>query len=222
MMSDVESQDQAQISEEPMSEEVSSEVHGEVSAGDDENDIPVLDPRYRWYIVNTHSGSEDSVRRTLIQRIERAGIESSFGRVLVPKVTTEKVLQSGKKRKIDKTVFPGYVIIQMELNDTTMGCVTSTPRVTGFLGGKKQPKPVSDRDILRLLDQDTGVEVEKVEVQAAYSKGESVKVMDGPFMNFSGIIEEVKQDKMKLRVLVSIFGRETPVELSFGQVEKLD
>lgn len=185
----------------------------------------ITDPRYRWYIVNTYSGSEETVRIALQERIARAGLEESFGEIFVPKMVVEKVLKSGKKKLVDKTTFPGYVLVQMEMNDSTMGCVSSTPKVTGFVGNRRNPRAMADKEVLRLLTPSmaqAGPEAAgEMAVKVKFSKGEGVKVTDGPFTNFDGVIEEVRADKMKLKVLVSIFGRETPVELGYNQVEKL-
>ena len=185
----------------------------------------ITDPRYRWYIVNTYSGSEETVRIALQERIARAGLEEMFGEIFVPKMVVEKVLKSGKKKLVDKTTFPGYVLVQMEMNDSTMGCVSSTPKVTGFVGNRRNPRAMADKEVLRLLTPSmaqSGTEAPgEVATKVKFSKGEGVKVTDGPFTNFDGVIEEVRADKMKLKVLVSIFGRETPVELGYNQVEKL-
>lgn len=183
----------------------------------------LLNPNFRWYIVNTFSGSEETVKVSLLERVARSGLEDSFGEICIPKMTVEKVLKSGKKKSVSKTSFPGYVIVQMDLNDQTMACVSSTPKVTGFVGNRKKPRAMSDNDVLRLMDPDVFAnEAEKTASTAIYQKGEAVKVIDGPFMNFDGVIDEVKADKMKLKVLVSIFGRETPVELSYSQVERIE
>ena len=176
-----------------------------------------IDPRFKWYIVNTYSGSEDSVKISLLERAEKSNLLDSFGKIFIPKIEVEKTLKSGKKKVVNKTSFPGYVLVQMDLTDITMGCVTSTPKVTGFVGNHRKPKPLSDNEILRLVNP----EPRQQEVSSAsFEKGEVVKVIDGPFSNFDGTIVEVKPEKMKIKVLVSIFGRETPVELSFDQVKK--
>ncbi len=181
----------------------------------------INDPRFRWYIVNTYTGSEETVKTTLRERVERARLEDKFGEIFVPKMVVEKVLKSGKKKYVDKTTYPGYLIVQMELNDDTMGCVTSTPKVTGFVGNRRHPRPMPDSEVLRLLSpgHNTG-EVASEKTVAGYKKGDEVKVIDGPFTNFDGVVDEVRPEKMKVKVLVSIFGRETPVELSFSQVKK--
>ncbi|MDD9951752.1 MAG: transcription termination/antitermination protein NusG [Zetaproteobacteria bacterium] len=190
---------------------------------DEERKI-LTNPKFRWYIVNTYSGSEETVRVALRERVVRSGLESFFGEIFVPKTMVEKVLKSGKKKQVDKTTFPGYIMVQMEINDESMGCVSATPKVTGFVGDKRRPKPMSDADVLRLLNPALAKQEAQTAqvVEASFEKGEKVKVVDGPFNKFDGIVEEVKPEKMKLRVLVSIFGRETPVDLSYNQVEKLD
>lgn len=202
-----------------MNVETVSSVEGEQEAG---QRIVASNPRFKWYIVNTYTGSEETVKVTLAERIERAGMQKFFGEIFIPKIVVEKVLKSGKKKLVDKTTYPGYVLVQMDLNDDTMGCVTSTPKVTGFVGNRRSPRPMPDREVMRLLNPEAGqLAAQEKAAQVAFSKGDSVKVTDGPFTNFDGVIEEVRPDKMKVKVLVSIFGRETPVELSFSQIKKL-
>jgi len=193
-----------------------------LSALSEEERMIVTDPRYRWYIVNTYSGSEETVRLALKERIGRGGLEDQFGEIFVPKMVVEKVLKSGKKKLVDKTTFPGYIMVQMAMNDQTMGCVSSTPKVTGFVGNRRNPRAMGDNEVLRLLNPAVAAEAAKPEEgsKQIFVKGEGVKVTDGPFTNFDGVIDEVRADKMKLKVLVSIFGRETPVELGYNQVEK--
>lgn len=190
----------------------------------EKNEGDILNPQFKWFIVSTYAGSEDAARLTLLERITRQKLENGFGEIRVPKKTHEKMLKSGKKKKVEKTSFPGYMFVQMDLNDDNMACVIGTSKVTGFVGNTKKPKPMTDSDVLKFLG---GIKEEAQEEitpdldGVAYVKGEVVKVKDGPFLNFDGVVDEVKSDKQKLKVLVSIFGRETPVELSFNQVEKL-
>ena len=182
----------------------------------------ITNPKFRWYIVNTFTGSEETARLALQERINKAGLKGSFGEIFIPKTSVDKVLKNGDKRKVDETIFPGYIMVQMELNDRTMGCVASTPKVTGFVGNRRSPRPMSDQDVLKILNPSLKLgSSELAASEASFQKGESVKVIDGPFTNFDGIIEEVRAEKMKLKVLVSIFGRETPVELGYSQVEKI-
>ncbi len=173
----------------------------------------------RWYVVHVYSGMEKSVHRALLDRIERAGLEDKFGRILVP---SEEVLEvkGGKKSITERRIFPGYVLVEMELTDDTWHLVKNTNRVTGFLGGSgNRPAPISDREVEKILSQmEEGVEKPKPKV--LFEVGESVRVKEGPFADFNGNVEEVNYEKSKVRVSVTIFGRATPVELDFGQVEK--
>ena len=173
----------------------------------------------RWYVVHVYSGMETSVHRALVERIERAGLEDKFGRILVP---SEEVLEvkGGKKSITERRIFPGYVLVEMELTDDTWHLVKNTNRVTGFLGGSgNRPAPISEREVEKILSQmEEGVEKPKPKI--LFEVGEMVRVKEGPFADFNGNVEEVNYEKSKVRVSVTIFGRATPVELDFGQVEK--
>ncbi|MBC2769124.1 MULTISPECIES: transcription termination/antitermination protein NusG [Pusillimonas] len=173
----------------------------------------------RWYVVHVYSGMEKSVHRALVERIERAGLEDKFGRILVP---SEEVLEvkGGKKSITERRIFPGYVLVEMELTDDTWHLVKNTNRVTGFLGGSgNRPAPISEREVEKILSQmEEGVEKPKPKI--LFEVGEMVRVKEGPFADFNGNVEEVNYEKSKVRVSVTIFGRATPVELDFGQVEK--
>ena len=180
-----------------------------------------LDPNFKWYIVNTYSGSEESVKTKLSQQVARLNLGEFFGQTHVAKTTIEKVLKSGKKKLIEKISFPGYVFVQMTLNEQSMACVSSIPKVTGFVGDKRSPRPLSDQEVIKLMNPESYKPKGTETIGLSYEKGEAVKVTEGPFTNFEGVVDEVNTDKMKLKVLVSIFGRETPVELTFKQVEKI-
>jgi transcriptional antiterminator NusG len=173
----------------------------------------------RWYVVHVYSGMEKSVHKALLERIERAGLETSFGRILVP---SEEVIEvkGGKKSISERRIFPGYVLVEMELTDETWHLVKNTNRVTGFLGGSgNRPAPISDREVEKILSQmEEGVE--KPKPKFLFDVGELVRVKEGPFADFNGNVEDVNYEKSKVRVSVTIFGRATPVELDFGQVEK--
>ncbi|MFQ5442576.1 MAG: transcription termination/antitermination protein NusG [Thermodesulfobacteriota bacterium] len=172
----------------------------------------------KWYVVHTYSGYENKVKAALEEKIKSSGKEEFFGEVLVP---TEKVVDmvKGVKRTTSRKFFPGYIIINMEYNDETWHLVKDLPKVTGFVGGTQVPPAVSEDEVRRLTRQmEEGAVRPKPKV--LFDRGENVRVIDGPFTNFNGIVEEVKPNKGKLRVMVSIFGRATPVELDFGQVEK--
>ncbi|MBS4097313.1 MAG: transcription termination/antitermination protein NusG [Sulfuricella sp.] len=173
----------------------------------------------RWYVVHAYSGFEKSVQRTLLERIERAGVQDLFGQILVP-VEEVVEMKGGQKSISERKFFPGYVLVEMEMNDETWHLIKSTPKVTGFVGGSAQkPTPISDKEVAALMQQiQDGVE--KPRPKVLFEVGESVRVIEGPFSDFNGTVEEVNYDKSKLRVSVLIFGRATPVELEFGQVEK--
>jgi transcriptional antiterminator NusG len=173
----------------------------------------------RWYVVHAYSQYENNVKKALKERIERAGLSDKFGEILVP---TEEVMEirEGQKRMTERKFFPGYVLVQMEMNEDTWHLVKSTPKVMGFIGGTPdKPAPISDKEAEKILNRVTE-SVEKPKPKTLYEPGESVRVTDGPFADFSGVVEEVNYDKNRLRVAVLIFGRSTPVELEFSQVEK--
>lgn len=173
----------------------------------------------RWYVVHVYSGMEKSVQRTLVDRIARAGLENNFGQILVPSEEVVEV-KGGKKSITERRIFPGYVLVEMDLTDETWHLVKSTPRVTGFLGGSgNRPAPISDKEVEKILSQmEEGVE--KPRPKILFEVGEMVRVKEGPFADFNGNVEEVNYEKSKVRVSVTIFGRSTPVELDFSQVEK--
>jgi len=174
----------------------------------------------RWYVVHAYSGFEKSVQRALVERITRAGMQDKFGRILVP---TEEVveLKNGKKSVTERRFFPGYVLVEMLMDDDTWHLVKNTSKVTGFVGGaKNRPAPISEHEVMKIVNQmQEGVEKPRPKVE--WTVGEIVRVKEGPFTDFNGAIEEVNYDKSKVRVSVTIFGRATPVELDFSQVEKV-
>ena len=174
----------------------------------------------RWYVVHAYSGFEKSVAKALAERIERAGMKDRFGEILVP-VEEVVEMKGGQKAVSERKFFPGYVLVQMEMGDDTWHLVKSTPKVTGFVGGSAmRPTPISDKEVQAILDQ-IREGVEKPRPKVLFEVGQAVRVVDGPFTDFNGTVEEVNYDKSKLRVSVLIFGRATPVELEFAQVEKV-
>lgn len=176
----------------------------------------------KWYVVHTYSGFEEKAKQSLIERAKNGGLLNRFGDIIIPQMTKESVTKSGKKKQVSKTSFPGYIIVQMDMDDATKLLVTSTPRITGFVGNTKNPRPLPDNEVLRLTSPDLAEEQQKAAAPTVqFEKGESVKVTDGPFSNFDGVVDEVRPDKARIKVLVSIFGRETPVELEYRQVQKL-
>lgn len=179
-------------------------------------------PNFRWYVVHTYSMFEEKARTTLLERIKMNNMEARFGEVVVPKTSTETVLKSGKKKKVERNAFPGYILVEMEMDEETNHLVRDTPKITGFVGNARNPRPISDEEVLRLTSPETIKEQVKAQASTlSFEKGEAVKVIDGAFTNFDGVVDAVQADKMKLRILVSIFGRETPVELDYSQVQKL-
>ena len=181
--------------------------------------VKPVNPDLRWYVVHAYSGMEKAVERNIRERIMRAGMEGAFGEILVP---TEEVVEikNGQKKTSERRFYPGYVLVQMVMNDDTWHLVKHTNKVTGFVGGaKNRPSPISEDEVAKILGQmEEGVEKPRHKVE--FVVGEYVRVKDGPFTDFNGTVEEVNYEKSKVRVSVTIFGRATPVELEFSQVEK--
>jgi transcriptional antiterminator NusG len=172
-----------------------------------------------WYVVHTYSQFEKSVQRALTERIQREGMQDKFGQILVP-VEEVVELKSGQKSISERKFFPGYVLVEMEMTDQSWHLVKSTPKVTGFLGGSAmKPTPISEKEVQNIMRQ-MQAGVEKPRPKVLFEVGELVRVKEGPFTDFNGSVEDVNYDKNKIRVAVTIFGRSTPVELDFGQVEK--
>lgn len=173
----------------------------------------------RWYAVQAYSGFEKSVQKGIEERVARSDIQDQFGQILVP-VEEVVEMKSGQKTISERKLYPGYVLVQMNMTDESWHLVKSTPRVTAFIGGTAQkPTPIKDKEvdlILQRIDDSKSNPIQKM----SFEKGESVRIIDGPFKDFSGSVEDINYEKSKLRVSVVIFGRSTPVELEFGQVEK--
>ena len=173
----------------------------------------------RWYVVHAYSNFENKVKQALEERIKREGLDQYFGKILVP---TEEVVEMrmGQQRKSERKFFPGYVLVQMELTDETWHLVKDVPRVLGFIGGTSdRPAPISEKEAMSILNRvEDGVN--KPRPKTMFEAGEVIRVIDGPFKDFNGVVEEVNYEKSKIKISVLIFGRSTSVELSFGQVEK--
>jgi transcriptional antiterminator NusG len=173
----------------------------------------------RWYVVHAYSGFEKSVQRALTERIARAGMQDKFGQILVP-VEEVVEMKGGQKHTSERKFFPGYVLVEMDMDDESWHLVKSTPKVTGFVGGTAtKPTPISEKEVEKIMHQ-MQEGVEKPRPKVLFETGEMVRVKDGPFTDFNGTVEEVNYEKSRLRVSVTIFGRATPVELEFAQVEK--
>lgn len=181
--------------------------------------MPSANPDMRWYVVHAYSGMEKAVERNIQERIARAGMESKFGRILVPMEEVVEI-KNGQKKTTERKFFPGYVLVEMVMDDDTWHLVKHTSKVTGFVGGgKMRPSPISQSEVMKIVSQmQEGTEKPRHKVE--FMAGEYVRVKEGPFADFNGTIEEVNYDKNKVRVAVTIFGRSTPVELEFSQVEK--
>lgn len=174
----------------------------------------------KWYVVHAYSGYEKQVMRSLIDRIKLAGVEAKFGDILVP---TEEVVEmkAGQKRKSERKFFPGYVLVEMEMADDTWHLVKECPKVMGFIGGTAdKPAPISEKEAKIILNRLEDITTEKPKPKTLFEPGEVVRVTTGPFVDFNGVVEEVNYEKSRLHVAVLIFGRSTPVELEFSQVEK--
>jgi transcriptional antiterminator NusG len=180
---------------------------------------PATNPDLRWYVVHAYSGMEKAVERNIIERINRAGMQDKFGRILVPMEEVVEV-KNGQKKTTERKFFPGYVLVEMVMGDDTWHLVKHTNKVTGFVGGaKNRPSPISEAEVAKIVNQmQEGTEKPRHKVE--FVVGEYVRVKDGPFTDFNGSVEDVNYDKSKVRVSVTIFGRATPVELEFSQIEK--
>ncbi|WP_291614772.1 transcription termination/antitermination protein NusG [Colwellia sp.] len=203
------------MSEENMSEE---DIPEEISAAENAEIQINRNPKLRWYVVQAFSGYEGRVQKTLVEHIGIHGLEDKFGEILVP---TEEIVEmrAGQKRKSSRKFFPGYVLVHMELDDESWHLVKSVPRVLGFIGGtKERPAPITQKEADRILQRLE--ETDKPKPKTLFEPGEVVRVIDGPFADFNGVVEELDYEKNRIKVSVLIFGRSTPVDLEFGQVEK--
>jgi transcriptional antiterminator NusG len=175
--------------------------------------------RMKWYIVHAYSGFERKVRESLESRIRAFGLEDRMGRVLIPTETVTEI-RNNKKYTRESMFYPGYVLIEMDMDDEVWHMVKATPRVTGFVGTGQQPTPLSDEEVQQIVYR-VADSKEKPKLKIKYEKNESVRITEGPFATFTGVVDEVNEDRETLKVMVTIFGRSTPVELEFGQVEKV-
>jgi transcription termination/antitermination protein NusG len=196
-----------------------SELHTVVESAESAAQAVPVNPDLRWYVVHAYSGMEKAVERNILESINRTGMQSKFGRILVP---TEEVVEmkNGQRKTTERKFFPGYVLVEMVMDDETWHLVKHTNKVTGFVGGaKNRPAPISEADVQKIVSQmQEGTDKPRHKVE--FMPGEYVRVKEGPFTDFNGTVEEVNYEKNKVRVSVTIFGRATPVELEFNQVEK--
>jgi len=174
---------------------------------------------FKWYIIHTYSGFERKVKESLESRVQAFGLQEKIGRVIIPTETVTQV-RGGKKYTSEQMFYPGYVLVEMDLDDNVWHVVKATPRVTGFLGGGVHPAPLSEEEVNQIINR-SAVAKDRPRLKVKYEKNESVRITEGPFANFNGVVDEVNEDRETLKVMVTIFGRSTPVELQFGQVEKV-
>jgi transcriptional antiterminator NusG len=179
---------------------------------------PPVNERFKWYIIHAYSGFERKVKESLEGRVQAFGLQNKIGRVMIP---TEPVteLVNGKKRTIERVFLPGYVLVEMDLDNDLWHVIKNTPRVTGFLGTGDKPVSLTEQEVSSILFR-TDVSKDKPRMKIKFEKNESVRITEGPFANFNGVVDEVNEDRETLKVMVTIFGRSTPVELEFGKVEK--
>jgi transcriptional antiterminator NusG len=179
---------------------------------------PPVNDRFKWYIIHAYSGFERKVKESLEGRVQAFGLQNKIGRVMIP---TEPVteLVNGKKRTVERVFLPGYVLVEMDLDNDLWHVIKNTPRVTGFLGTGDKPVSLTEQEVSSILFR-TDVSKDKPRMKIKFEKNESVRITEGPFANFNGVVDEVNEDRETLKVMVTIFGRSTPVELEFGKVEK--
>jgi len=179
--------------------------------------LVVEESKKQWFVVHTYSGYEERVKKNLEQRIKSMDTDTEISEIVIP--TEEEIeVRNGQRRTVSKKILPGYVLVQMMMSDQSFGVVRNTPGVTGFVGSNNKPVPLQEDEVGRVLRQ---MEVEVPKVKIGFRKGQSVRVTDGPFIDFMGVVDDISMDKGKVKVLLTLFGRETPVELDFLQVEKL-
>ena len=202
-----------------MTEQNITGADGEPEAGAQPGSTENANPNMKWYIIHTYSGFEKKVRESLESRIIAFGLQEKIGKVLIPTEPVTEV-RAGKKYTVERMFYPGYVLVQMDMDDHVWHVVKSTPRVTGFVGTGQQPTPLSEEEVNQIVYR-VNVGKDKPKIKVKFEKSETVRITDGPFANFNGIVDEVNEDRETLKVMVTIFGRATPVELEFGQVEKV-
>jgi transcriptional antiterminator NusG len=215
--------DEQQIETVADTEETLSAAEGQAAAEAVEG-VPTLEPpaneRFKWYIIHAYSGFERKVKEAIETRIQAYGLQEKIGRVMIPLESVTEVV-NGKKKTSEKVFLPGYVLVEMDLDNDLWHTIKNTPRVTGFLGTGDKPVSLSEEEIQSLLHR-TDSTKEKPQLKIKFEKNESVRIAEGPFANFNGLVDEVNEDRQTVKVMVTIFGRSTPVELEFGKVEKVE
>ncbi len=192
-------------------------VGGSVSPGQLE---PAANERFKWYIIHAYSGFERKVRESIESRVQAFGLQNKIGRVMIPTEPVTEII-NGKKRTVERVFLPGYVLVEMDLDNDLWHVIKNTPRVTGFLGTGDKPVALSEEEVSSILFRSETAK-DKPRLKIKFAKNESVRITEGPFANFNGVIDEVNEDRETVKVMVTIFGRSTPVELEFGKVEKVE
>src|ERR1700687_684084 len=180
---------------------------------------PARNPNMKWYIIHAYSGFERKVKESLESRVQAFGLQEKIGKVLIPTESVTEV-RGGKKHTSERMFYPGYVLVEMDMDDHVWHVVKATPRVTGFVGTGQQPTPLSEEEVQHIVYK-AGESKDRPKLKVKFEKGETVRIGEGPFATFTGIVDDVNEDRETLKVMVTIFGRSTPVELEFGQVEKV-
>ena len=181
---------------------------------------PPANEQFKWYIIHAYSGFERKVRESIESRVQAFGLQTRIGRVMIPTEPVTEIV-NGKKRTVERVFLPGYVLVEMDLDNDLWHVIKNTPRVTGFLGTGDKPVALSEAEVSSILFR-SEVSKEKPRLKIKFEKNESVRITEGPFANFNGVVDEVNEDRETVKVMVTIFGRSTPVELEFGKVEKVE
>ena len=203
--------------EEKNQTDAETSVNGVTTSAESPAEQP-RNPNMKWYIIHSYSGFERKVKESLESRVQAFGLQDKIGRVLIPTEAVTEV-RGGKKYTVDRMFYPGYVLVEMDMDDHVWRVVKSTPRVTGFVGTGQQPTPLSEEEVQHIVYRVSEAK-DKPKLKVKFEKNESVKITEGPFASFDGIVDDVNEDRQTVKVMVTIFGRSTPVELEFSQVEK--
>src|SRR5579871_857689 len=213
---------EAEVLEHPMADE-EKQPAGETGEGQTAESVapaePPRNPNMKWYIIHSYSGFERKVKESLESRVQAFGLQEKIGKVLIPTESVTEV-RNGKKYTVERMFYPGYVLVEMDMNDEVWHVVKSTPRVTGFVGTGQQPTPLSEEEVQHIVFR-VSESKDKPKLKVKFEKNESVRITEGAFASFTGVVDDVNEDRSTLKVMVTIFGRSTPVELEFNQVEKV-